>query len=91
MTNWFQTNSAYQLFAQSEDMCPIRVSTAHCSCIATVMGKGFCKRAIIQGGPAIDDSATRDELAELLQDLKRKCIAMGVVYIEREDCSDSAV
>lgn len=88
MTNWFQTNSAYQLFSQSEDMRPVRVSTAHCSCVATVMGKEFCKRAIIQGGPAIDDSATQDELTELLQDLKRKCIDMGVVYIETRNFSD---
>jgi len=88
MTNWFQTDSAYQLFSQSEEMHPIRVQTLHCACVTTIMGKGLMKRAIIQGGIAIEDSATQEELGQLLQDLKHKCIDMKVVYIEMRNFSD---
>lgn len=89
MTNWFQTNSAYQLFQNSMgEIHPLRFKSEHCACVVAIMGKGWSKRAIIQGGLEINAETSPEELSSLLQDIIAQCQSYGVVYIETRNFSD---
>lgn len=89
MTNWFQTDSAYQLFLDSNgEIQPLKFKTPNCACVVAIHGKAWSKRAIIQGGIDINSKATQDEVQCLLQSIITHCSAKWVVYIEVRNFSD---
>ena len=92
MTNWFHTDEAYSLFNGDKECSIVRVSTEHCLCVAVLYGPFWCRRAIVQGGVAWNDSVSPDvvnkELVALLEQLKAGCRKKHCVYVELRNFSD---
>lgn len=95
ITTWFQSDSAYRLMqACDHDMRPVRVRTAHCSCLIAVMGPWWCRRGIVQGGVEIDDSVpctaydVQQEVQQLLEQVREAGKKAGCVYVEIRNFND---
>ena len=100
MTNWFQTNAAYDLFSQSGDFEVVRVESEMWLCQVAVSGAWWCRRGIVQGGVAQKHSQdelsdfqrqTMDtDLARLLTEIKNLCPKKHCVYVEIRNFDDYA-
>lgn len=89
MTNWFQTYEAFRLFSQNKHWHTEYFELGSVSCVVTIMGPFFCRRAIIQGGVTIDESkASKDDLALVLSRLIDCCRRYRCVYIELRNFAD---
>ena len=94
MDNWFQSDKAERLLEATEgEMTPVRISTEHCSCLVVFMGPWWAKRAIVQGGVRILSSSSvsenlKDELRELLMQVRSLCRRRFAVYVEMRNFAD---
>lgn len=100
MTNWFQTDAAYDLFSQSGDFDVLRVCSGIWCCQVAVAGAWWCRRGIVQGGVAqkehyaeMSDSQAEtcaSDLTALLTEIKTMCGEEHCVYVEIRNFSDYA-
>ena len=89
MNNWFQTEEALRIFRDSGEWLTERVHAGSVSCIVTIMGPFFCRRAIIQGGLAWEDKNYKDsDLQEALRQLKAISERYHCVYTEIRNFGD---
>ncbi len=88
ITNWFQTQQAYDLFeASCGEMRPIRVQMPHCRCVMTIMGGPLSRRGIVQGGIEVNDGEDANgelisEIKELLVRVREEGRKAGCAYVE---------
>jgi hypothetical protein len=97
MTNWFQTDEAYDLFAQCGDFEVVRVSSECWVCQVVVSGAWWCRRGIVQGGVAqkndvvdLPESHQKTDLSNLLGEVRAVCMNKHCVYVEIRNFDDYA-
>lgn len=94
---WFQTDEAYQFYASVSEMVPFATAVENngelrAVCVGyTTKETNSIKqyltcRAIIIGGPLLADDATNEEVAELLQAIKR--LGDKAIYVETRNFHD---
>ena len=96
---WFQTPEAYDFFAAlPQEMQPFVVGVADdnklCGVVvgyvtqdSNALKQFFTRRAIIIGGPLLDDNISDTALEQLLLAL-RKCLKQHAIYIEMRNFND---
>ena len=96
---WFQTPEAYDFFASlPQEMQPFVVGVADdnklCGVVvgyvtqdSNALKQFFTRRAIIIGGPLLDDNISDTALEQLLLAL-RKCLKQHAIYIEMRNFND---
>ena len=98
MTNWFQTDAAYNLFSQSGDFEVVRAESELWLCQVAVAGSWWCRRGIVQGGVAQKSQSTYlsdvqaetqiSDLVRLLTEVKTMCLKKRCVYVEIRNFND---
>ncbi|MGM9745495.1 MAG: lipid II:glycine glycyltransferase FemX [Paludibacteraceae bacterium] len=96
---WFQTPEAYDFYASlPQEMQPFVVGVADdnklCGVVvgyvtqdSNALKQFFTRRAIIIGGPLLDDNISDTALEQLLLAL-RKCLKQSAIYIEMRNFND---
>lgn len=96
VATWFQTKDAYTLYSSVKDFCPFLVAVnchglkgvviGYITKATNVINQAFTSRAIIYGGPLLDDNITECELKTLLtgliDHLKSNSVTLSPIYIE---------
>jgi len=95
ITNWFQTDEAYEFFAAQPDLFrPFKVETEHARCIGYVtvaknpLVQAGTARAIVMGGPALAEDCSNEEVCALMKAVREKAKSMGAIYVETRNFND---
>lgn len=94
---WFQTDEAYQFYASVSEMIPFvtavendgklrAVCVGYTTKEVNIIKQYFTCRAIIIGGPLLADDATEEEVASLLQAIRR--LGDKAIYVETRNFHD---
>ena len=94
---WFQTDEAYRFYASVSEMIPFATAVEHNAKLRAVcvgyttkennaIKQHLTCRAIIIGGPLLADDATDEEVASLLQAIRR--LGDKAIYVETRNFHD---